>query len=403
LKVNRVEQHQIHKAHPLYKTIDEYCFRSKNLYNYANYIIRQEFINNGEYIKYRDMDKMLQKSEPYKLLMSQAAQCTLQVLDRNWKSFFVTIKDYSKHPEKYLGRPKIPKYKKKDGRFTWFLKNNQTWIKDGCLGFQLRVMNGYKFKTSVKGRLISVRFVPRGKIYIMEIVYEVEVSKVKPESKNIIGIDLGVNNFATITNNIGLKPIIINGKGIKSINQYYNKRKAKIQSELKIRHDKGWSNKLDKLNQKRFNRVKNFMHNSSRYVIDYCLENSIDTIIIGLNKEWKQESKMSKKTNQKFINIPYDMFIGQLEYKCQDNNINFIITEEAYTSGTSFIDRELPIKENYDKSRRMYRGLFKSKNGILINADVNGSYQIMRKVFPEAMYGIEGGLTPVIINVTKVA
>ncbi len=403
MKVNRVEQHQIHKTHPLYKVIDEFSFRSKNLYNYANYIIRQEFINNGNYINYYDMAKILKTTEPYKELMSQAAQCTLQVLDRNWKSFFVAIKDWSKHPDKYLGRPKLPKYKKKDGRFTWFLKNNQTWIKDGYLGFQLRVMNGYKFKTSVQGRLISVRFVPRGTIYIMEIVYEVEILNIKEESKNIVAIDLGVNNFATITNNIGLKPIIINGKGIKSINQYYNKRKAKIQSELKIRHGKGWSNKLDKLNQKRFNRVKNFMHNSSKYIINYCLENSIDTIIIGLNKEWKQESKMSKKTNQKFINIPYDMFIKQLEYKCQDNNINFIITEESYTSGTSFLDNEIPEKVNYNKLRRVHRGLFKSKNGILINADVNGSYQIMKKVFPKAMYGIEGSLTPMVINVTKVA
>jgi len=403
MKVYRVEQHQIKKDHPLYKVIDEYSFKSKNLYNYANYIIRQKFINNGVYIKYRDMDKMLQKTEPYKLLMSQASQCTLQVLDRSWKSFFVTIKDWSKHPEKYLGKPKIPKYKKKDGRFTWFLKNNQTWIKDGYLGFQLRVMNGYKFKTNAKGRLISVRFVPKGTIYVMEIVYEVEVLETKKESKNICSIDLGIDNFATITNNIGLQPIIINGKGIKSINQYYNKQKSKIQSELKIRNNKNWSNELDKLNQKRFNRVKNFIHNASKYIIDYCLNNSIDTIIVGLNKGWKQESNMSKQTNQKFINIPYEMFIGQLEYKCQDNNINLISTEESYTSGTSYLDNELPIKENYNKTRRIARGLFKSNNDILINADVNGSYQIMRKVFPEIEYGIEGRLTPVIINVAKVS
>jgi len=403
MKIYRVEQHQIKKDHPLYKVIDEYSFKSKNLYNYANYIIRQKFINNGVYIKYRDMDKMLQKTEPYKLLMSQASQYTLQVLDRSWKSFFVTIKDWSKHPEKYLGKPKIPKYKKKDGRFTWFLKNNQTWIKDGYLGFQLRVMNGYKFKTNAKGRLISVRFVPKGTIYVMEIVYEVEVLETKKESKNICSIDLGIDNFATITNNIGLQPIIINGKGIKSINQYYNKQKSKIQSELKIRNNKNWSNKLDKLNQKRFNRVKNFIHNASKYIIDYCLNNSIDTIIVGLNKGWKQESNMSKQTNQKFINIPYEMFIGQLEYKCQDNNINLISTEESYTSGTSYLDNELPIKENYNKTRRIARGLFKSNNDILINADVNGSYQIMRKVFPEIEYGIEGRLTPVIINVAKVS
>ncbi|MCE5220216.1 MAG: transposase [Clostridium sp.] len=392
----------MHKTHPLYKVIDEFSFRSKNLYNYANYLIRQEFINNGKYIKYRDIDKMLQKTEPYKELMSQSSQCTLQVLDRNWKSFFVAIKDWSKNPSKYLGRPKLPKYKKKDGRFPWYLKNNQTWIKDGYLGFQLKVMNGYKFKTNVKGRLISVRFIPKGSIYIMEIVYEIEVPEVNPECKNIIGIDLGVNNFVTIVNNIGLKPIIINGKGIKSINQYYNKRKAKTQSELKIRHNKDWSNKLDILTRKRANRVKNYIHHTSHYIIEYCKDNQIDTIVLGLNKTWKQECKMNDKTTQNFIYIPYNMLINQLKYKSNDNNINLIITEEAYTSGTSFLDNELPIKENYNKSRRIKRGLFKSNDGRYINSDVNGACQIMRKVFPKAMYGIEGSLTPVIINVTKV-
>ena len=399
-----MEQHQIHKTHPLYKVVDEYCFRSKNLYNYANYLIRQEFINNGKYIKYYDMDKSLQKSEPYKLLMSQAAQCTLQVLDRCWKSFFASIRDWKKYPDKYLGRPKIPKYKKKDGRFPWFLKNNQTWIRDGYLGFQLRAMNGYKFKTNVKGRLISVRFIPRGNIYIMEIVYEIDALEEKLESKNIIGIDLGVNNFVTMVNNIGLQPIIINGKGIKSINQYYNKWKAKLQSELKIRHDKSWSNKLDILTRKRSNRIKNYIHHTSHYIIDYCKENGIDTIVLGLNKTWKQECSMNDKATQNFIYIPYNILINQLKYKCQDNNINFIIHEEAFTSGTSFLDNELPVKENYDKSRRVKRGLFKSNNDRYINSDVNGAYQIIRKVFPNvSAEGIEGSLTPTIINVVKIA
>ncbi len=398
-----MEQHQIHKTHPLYKVVDEYCFRSKNLYNYANYLIRQEFINNGKYIKYYDMDKSLQKSEPYKLLMSQAAQCTLQVLDRCWKSFFASIRDWKKYPDKYLGRPKIPKYKKKDGRFPWFLKNNQTWIRDGYLGFQLRAMNGYKFKTNVKGRLISVRFIPRGNIYIMEIIYEIDALEEKLESKNIIGIDLGVNNFVTMVNNIGLQPIIINGRGIKSINQYYNKRKAKIQSELKIRHDKSWSNKLDILTRKRSNRIKNYIHHTSHYIIDYCKENGIDTIVLGLNKTWKQECSMNDKATQNFIYIPYNILINQLKYKCQDNNINFIIHEEAFTSGTSFLDNELPVKENYDKSRRVKRGLFKSNNDRYINSDVNGAYQIIRKVFPNvSAEGIEGSLTPTIINVVKI-
>lgn len=388
----------------MFKVIDQFCFCSKNLYNAANYIIRQEFIKNGNYIKYRDMDKLLQRTEEYKLLMSQSSQCTLQVLDRSWKSFFVVIKDWSKHPEKYLGKPRIPKYKKKEGRFTWFLKNNQTYIKEGYLNFRLKVFNGYKFKTNAQGRLISVRFIPRGCIYVMEIVIEIEVTNLLKESENICSIDLGVNNFVTMVNNIGLQPIIINGKGLKSINQYYNKRKAKIQSELKLRHNKYWSKRLDLLTLKRNNRIKNILHHVSHYIIDYCNKYNIDTLVIGLNKTWKQECSLSDKVTQNFIYLPYDMLIKQLEYKCQNNNIKIIMTDEQYTSGTSFLDNEQLIKENYDKSRRIQRGLFKSNSGQLINSDVNGAFQIMKKVFPNAFAdGIKGCLTPVIINVVKTA
>jgi len=399
-----VDQQQININHPLYKVIDQFCFYSKNLYNAANYIIRQEFINNKKYIKYYDMDKQLQQTPEYKQLMSQASQCTLQVLDRNWKSFFEATKDYKQHPEKYLGRPKLPKYKKKDGRFTWFLKNNQTYIMDGRLYFRLKAMNGYSFKTNVLGRLISVRFVPKGSIYVMEIVYECEADVDFKEPHNIAGIDLGVNNFVTMTNNIGLQPIIINGKGIKSINQHFNKQRAKLQSEVEKRNHKHWSNKLDNLTLKRNNKIKNFIHHASTYIVKYCKVNDIDTLVCGLNKTWKQECKLSKIPSQNFHFIPYDMLIKQLEYKCQENGINFFMTDESYTSGTSFLDNELPIKQNYNKKRRIKRGLFKSNTGKLINSDVNSSLQIIRKVFPDAFsYGIQGCLTPTVINIVKTA
>lgn len=404
LKETRVEQHQINKNHPLFKTIDEFCYKSKNLYNAANYIIRQEFINNKKYIKYHDLDKMLQKTKEYKKLMSQASQCTLQVLDRNWRSFFVAIKDWKQNPQKYLGMPKLPKYKKQNGRFPWFLKSNNTYIKDGYLHFRLRIMNGYKFKTNFQGRYITTRFIPKGSIYVMEIVYETEISDQLPESKNICSIDLGVNNFVTMTNNIGMRPIIINGRGIKSINQHYNKQRAKLQSDVRKRNGKYWSNRLDTLLLKRNNKIKNFMHHVSHYIIDYCNSYDIDTIVIGHNNEWKQNTKLNKYNAQQFEFIPFNMLIEQLQYKCQDNQINCILTEESYTSGTSFLDGEEPIKKNYNKKRRVKRGLFKSNKGIIINSDVNGSLQIMKKVFPNAFAdGIKGCLTPRVINVVKFA
>lgn len=366
------------------------------MYNYANWYVRQCFIREGYWLKYQEMQKILKNDKPYKELMSQSSQCVLQVLERSWKSFFNATKDYNKNPNKYLGRPKLPKYREKGSKFTWFLKNNQTYIKDNKLYFRLKVMQGYGFKTNVKDRLIAVRFVPRNDVFILEIVYEKEIITKSELNNNITSIDLGVDNFVTMTNNIGKNPIIIKGGVIKSINQYYNKQRAKAQSLLP--KDVYWSNKLDVLTRKRYNRIKNYTHHSSTYVIRYCLENNIDNIVIGNNKKWKQESIMSKKVNQNFIGIPYDMFIKQVQSKAQIYGLNVILTEESYTSGTSFIDSESPTKKYYNKSRRVKRGLFKSNDGILINSDVNGSYQIGKKVFPNAYksYGIEGCLNPIV-------
>lgn len=383
------------------------CFKSKNLYNYANYIIRQEFIKNEKYIPYREMNKNLKTCLEYKECMSQPANCVLRALDKNWKSFFVGIKDYNKNPQKYLGRPKPPKYLKKDGRFNWTIPNNACLFNsDNTIYFRIKKLQkeNWKWKTHASGRLIQIRFVPRGTNYIMEVVTEIEVPDITfTDSKNIAGIDLGVNNFATLTNNIGERPIIINGKGIKSINQRYNKQKSKLQSELIKRNNQHWSNKLDILTFKRFNRIKNLIHNSSRYIIQWCIEHKIDTIVIGKNKEWKQDASLYKRNNQNFVYIPYEMFIQQIQYKSESYGIKVILTEESYTSGTSFLDGEIPCKENYNKSRRIKRGLFQSTDR-LINADVNASFQIIKKVFPNAFsYGIKGNLTPLVINVVKTA
>lgn len=399
---NRVEQHVIRRGSNLWNTIDQNCFFSKNLYNYANYTIRQEFINNGRWIRYNELDKALHHTDPYVELMSQPAQQTLAALDRNWKAFFASIKDWKKNPGKYLGRPKIPKYLPKDGRYPWFIKNNSCRIQNGRLEFTIKRLHGVTFPTKSEGRLLGVRFIPRGSCYVMEIVKEVEIPDfVERPMSRIAGIDLGVNNFATISNNIGVNPIIINGKGLKSINQFYNKQRAQTQSNLMKRHGKRNSRALDDLTFKRFCRVKNFMHAASRIVVNYCLEHDIDTLVCGLNSGWKQEVNTGKKNNQKFHSIPYDMFIQQLEYKCKENNIRFISTEESYTSGTSFLDEEQPTESSYNKSRRVYRGLFKSEHG-LINADVNGSLQIIKKVSENAFigYSVEAaGLQPSMMNV----
>ena len=354
------------------------------------------------------MNKEFKTHENYKLTFSQPANCTLRLLDKNWKSFFKAIKDWKVHPEKYLGMPKLPKYLKKDGRFPWMIPNNQCFYdyEKGTVYMRNRLLNDYEWKCRCFGRLIQVRFIPRGSCYVMEIVYETEIPDAKENNNRIASIDLGVNNLVTMTNNIGLNPIIINGKGIKSVNQYYNKRLAKEKSLLKIRHGKDWSRKLDVLTQKRYQRIKNYMHNASVYIIRWCLQKNVNTLVVGKNKKWKQRSEMSKVSNQKFVQIPYEMLLEQLKYKCENVGINYIEVDEGYTSGTSFLDHEYPDKSNYDRTRRIVRGLFKSNSGLLINSDVNGSLQIMKKVFPNAFekrYGIEGVLTPIVINAAKVA
>lgn len=399
--VTRVEQQIIRKAHPMWKIIDEMCFNSKNLYNYANYIIRQEYINNGRYIPYKEMNSNLKIHQHYKDCMSQPANSTLRALDKNWKSFFVGLKEYQKNPNKFLGRPQLPKYLKKDGRYIWMIPNNSCCYdeKNSELHFRIRKLHSFKWKCRCLGRLIQVRFIPRGCVYVMEIVYEIEVPNTMITNNRIIGIDLGVNNLITASNNIGKEPFIINGKILKSINQFYNKRKSYIQSNLSHRNNAIWSKGLEVITRKRFNRIKNYMHNASSYVIKWCVKNQIDTVIVGHNDNWKQNMNMGKINNQKFLYIPYDMLVKQLRYKCENHGIKFIETEESYTSGTSFLDGEYPCKENYQKKRRVKRGLFKSRQG-LINSDVNGSLQIIRKVIPDAFgYGIEVYLTPTIINV----
>ncbi len=401
--MNRVEKHIIKSNNKYYKMLDGYCFKSKNLYNYANYIIRQEFINNGNWIRYNELDKILKSKEndfDYRNMpLGSSAQQCLKLLDKNWKSFFASIKDYKNNPSKYLGRPKLPKYRPKNGRNILILTNQNCKIKNGYIKFPKK-FKGLLIKTKIRKGLQQVRVIPKDKFIVIEIVYKIEDVEPLVDNGRYVGIDLGLDNFATITNNCGLITLIINGKGLKSINQYYNKRISHYSSIAKRVNKLYYTNKMRKLTFKRNNKVDDFVHKASRFLVDYCRSNDINTIVIGNNKNWKQNSKMNKKVNQNFISIPYYNFIQKVQYKAEEFGIKVIVTEESYTSGTSFLDNELPIKENYNKSRRKYRGLFISNNGIKINADVNGSYQIIKKVFPKVFAeGIEGiGLCPFKVN-----
>ena len=417
MKTNRVEQHRIKKNHKFFPIIDDLCWKSKNMYNYGNYIVRQEFIETSKekeqglretanWIQYNKLFDMVKDSEPYRELGSNVGQATLRKLDKAWKSFFESIKDYGKHPDKYLGRPKMPGYlPKENGRYECDLGNNKFKVIDGYVYFcwkPLKAMNNTFMTNIPEGtKLMQLRFVPKNGEYIMEVVYQIDVPDIKDESERIASIDLGVDNLMTITTNCGVKPLVINGKPLKSINQYYNKKISEMRSELKKRHNADWSKEMQRFTIKRNNKVDDYIQKATKMVIDFCKENNIDTLVCGYNLGWKQESDMNKKTNQKFVSIPHESIVWRLSYKCETAGILFKTPEESFTSGTSFLDGEESIKENYDKSRRVYRGLFVTKKGEEINADVNGSYQIMKKVFPNAFAdGIVGvGLHPTVVNI----
>lgn len=398
IKINRVERHIIKPNHKHYNLLNEFCYKSKNLYNYANYIIRQEFIKNGNWIRYNNLDKILKQEGnnfDYKNMpLASCSQQCLKLLDKNWKSFFQSIKDYNQNPSKYLGRPKLPKYKPKNGRNILILTSQNCKIQKGIVKFP-KTFKGFYLKTKVN-KLQQVRIIPKDRYLVVEIVYKINDIVPMLDNNKYISIDLGLDNFVTVVNNCGLKPFVINGKGLKSINQYYNKQVSYYKSISKRMNGLDYTNRISKITNKRNNKVDDFIHKTSRYIVDYCRDNKINTIIIGNNKNWKQNSKMSKVVNQNFISIPYYKFIEKVKYKAEEIGINIIITEESYTSGTSFLDNELPIKENYNKNRRIHRGLFISNNNVRINADINGAYQIMKKVFPKAFSnGIEGvGLHP---------
>ena len=207
-----------------------------------------------------------------------------------------------------------------------------------------------------------------------------------------------MDNLATLTNNCNIQPVIINGRKMKSINKYYNKELSHYREIAKRVNNLDYTNRMNRLTIKRNNIISDLIHKASKSIINYALSCGANTIVIGNNKDWKRNSSMSKKVNQSFVGIPHQDLIDKITYKAENIGLNVIVTEESYTSGTSFLDNELPIKENYKKERRIFRGLFKTNKGRLINADVNGSLQIMKKVFSNAFdgYEIEGlGLTPI--------
>lgn len=381
------ESIQITKENKLYHELDRFCFLSKNLYNSSLYAIRQHFFNSKKYKNYNSLNKDFIKTHQidYYALPTKVSQQTMKMVDQNFKSFFGLLKLKSK-------KAKIPKYLKKQGRYETIFTIQSISQKELKKGFLK--LSGINQKIKIRDTITNiqqVRIIPKETLncYNIEIVYKVSEKQLKNDNKKYASIDLGINNIATVSFNCQ-KPFIINGKPLKSINQYYNKKKSKL-TNIKTR-------KAKLLNRKRDNKIKDYLHKASRYITNHLVYNNINTLIIGKNDGWKQEVNIGKKNNQNFVSIPFEKFIFMLQYKCNLEGINVIVNDESYTSKCSFIDNEEIKKHETYLGRRIKRGLFKTAFGKIINADLNGSLNIMRKVVGEFQYPIEACSTPVMVT-----
>ena len=379
-----VERHIIKKSNKKWKSLDDICYLSKNLYNSALYYIRNHKKETGKFIRYNELDKIfrINTQSDYVILPNNTSQQILMLIDKNLTSYFKLLSIWKKDKKSLSGCPKFPNYKDKiNGRNVVIFTTNQVKLKkDGYIYFPKKSMIS-PLKTNVES-LKQVRIVPQSSCYVIEIVYEKQ-EKETINNDNYLSIDLGLNNLMTCYDTKNNKSLIINGRPVKSINQYYNKKKTTIQSQLIKNHNKYTSNRLNNLTLKRNNKITDYLHKSTRFIVNYCISNNVSNIVVGYNKEWKQEINIGKKNNQNFVNIPYKKLIYMLEYKCKLAGINFIQNEESYTSKCSALDFEsLNKHENY-LGKRVKRGLFVSSNGIKINADLNGAVNILRKVVPD--------------------
>jgi putative transposase len=363
----RVERHQLHNRY-----LDRLCFLSKNLYNYANFLIRQEWINTRGYLNaYELVGKLAAENQPdYRALPSNVSQQIIYQLFKNWKSFYRASKDYQKHPEKYKARPKMPQYKHKtEGRNLLIFTRNACRLKAGYIHFANDIIKPIRTKGE---KIKQARLVPQSSSFVLEVVYEKEKKHHELSGDRYVSVDLGVDNLATLVTNLDSRPLLVNGRIVKSWNQYYNKRKAYLASI-------GASRQIRRLGLKRLNKITDYFHKTSRFIITYCLEHQIKVLIVGYNKDWKQEVNLGRVNNQKFASIPYQNLIQQLQYKAEEVGIEVALQEESYTSKCDALALEEVCQHEQYLGRRVRRGLFQSSVGRFIKADVNGALNILRK------------------------
>ncbi|MCQ2511644.1 MAG: RNA-guided endonuclease TnpB family protein, partial [Lachnospiraceae bacterium] len=440
-------QIRIKKDHYFYPYCADICQASARLYNRGTYLVRQyatavdrleakkeltpnqkeayeqireitwgtKYFPESRWLNYGQLDFFLKCTgdAAYRGMPSQANQQTLRCITRNFKSFFKAVKEHSKRPERFTGRPKMPGYKKKGSMTTAVLTNQICKVQEEknikylrFPGTDLRI-NVDKY--AAEAWLKEVRIKPHADSFVIDIVLQFEDPDVTWENPllemdgkklrkhlegiernryRVASIDPGTNNLCAITNNFGAQPFLIKGGVVKSENRYYNKQLAKYRSEAKKCNDAYYTKKIDRLHDRRNRIIKDQMHKISRAVTDWAVENEVDLVVMGHNIFQKQKINMTHVNNQNFVQIPFKVLADMLRYKLNEKGIAFLETEEAYTSQADYLAKD-PIPK-YKKGKkapkmsgtRSRRGVYRHKDGTVSNADINGAANIMRKVFP---------------------
>lgn len=378
------------------ENISSLCKISNNLYNQALYIFRETLSNEDKWLSYFELDTIMKNTKNldgninYKLLKAQCSQQVLRILDKNIKGYYKSVQDYKKYPNKYKGKPGLPSYRKRGSEFNMYYTNQNCKIKDGkiVLSKELSIdIPQYEKYSDLIKNFKHVRIKPLACGYKIEIIYEVKDAEVsKGREEKIASIDLGIDNLATIVSEDFT--IIFSGKFVKSHNQLFNKTLAKLNSIKDLQKIKGTTRRIKKLYYDREQYIEDVFHKISRKIVNLLIDSKITKLIVGYNKGWKQNVNMGKKNNQKFTQIPFARLVSYLEYKYELVGIEIVIHEESYTSKCdSLAFEKIGKHENY-LGRRRKRGLFQSSVGKLINADVNGALNIMRKVVGDSCESI---------------
>ena len=410
-----VKQQLKHLSKEEYLSLRELSHTAKNLYNQAVYNIRQYYFQENKYLNYQKNNSLLKSSENYKTLNSNISQQILKEVDGSFKSFFGLLK--KKNKGMYNAKVKLPSYLPKNSFTTLvigFVRLNEDT-------FVIPYSNSFKKnhkKISIKippilldKKIKEIRIIPKfnARFFEVQYTYEVEKEQRNLDKNHALAIDFGINNLATCVTNKG-RSFIIDGKKLKSINQWFNKENARLQSiKDKQKYGKKPTLRQKYLYSSRNNKVNDYMSKTARKIINYCLENNIGTLVCGYNETFQRNSNIGKANNQTFVNIPFGKLREKLEYLCKLYSLRFVEQEESYTSKSSFFDMDILPKFEVDKSqtysfsgKRTKRGLYQTSKGYIFNADVNGALNILRKsnvVDLEVLYSRGEVDTPVRIRI----